>query len=53
MINRLQRLKNTGNKHMADLRPDRLITYKSEWKLVISRRPGVLIKYFKIIFKKN
>jgi hypothetical protein len=33
MIKRLQRLKNTVNKYMADLRPDRLTTYQSQRKL--------------------
>jgi hypothetical protein len=42
MIKRLEMLKNTVNKYMADLQPDRLTTYQSEWKLVVSRRPGVL-----------
>jgi hypothetical protein len=42
MIKRLERLKNTFKKYMVDLRPDRLITYQSEQKLVLSRRPGVL-----------
>jgi hypothetical protein len=42
MIKRLERLKNTVNKYMADLRPDRLMTYQSERKLVISQQPGVL-----------
>jgi di/tricarboxylate transporter len=32
---------------MADLRPDRLTTYQSDRKLVVSRRPGVL--YFSIL----
>jgi hypothetical protein len=36
MIKRLERLKNTVNKYMADLRPDRLTTYQSERKLVVS-----------------
>jgi hypothetical protein len=47
MIKRLERLKNTVNKYMADLRPDRLTTYQSERKLVVIRRPGVL--YFSIL----
>jgi hypothetical protein len=41
MIKRLESLKNTVNKYMADLRPDRLTTYQSGRKLVVSRRPGV------------
>jgi hypothetical protein len=41
MIKRLERLKNNVNKYMADLRPDRLTTYQSERKLIVSRRPGV------------
>jgi hypothetical protein len=28
---------------MVDLRPDRLTTYQSERKLVVSRRPGVTL----------
>jgi hypothetical protein len=46
MIKRLERLKNTFNKYMADLRPDRLTTYQSERKLVVSRLPGVYIRSF-------
>jgi hypothetical protein len=42
MITRLERLENTVNKYIADLRPDRLTTYQSERKLVVSRRPSVL-----------
>jgi hypothetical protein len=42
MIKRLERLKNTANKYMADLQPDQLTTYQSERKLVVSRRSGVL-----------
>jgi hypothetical protein len=45
MIKRLERLKNTVNRYMADLRPDRLTTYQSERKLVVFRRPGVLRKH--------
>jgi hypothetical protein len=41
MIKRLERLKNTINKYMADIRPDRLTTCESEWKSVVSRRPSV------------
>jgi hypothetical protein len=41
MIKRFKRLKNTVNKYMAGLRPDRLTAYQSERKLVVSRRPGV------------
>jgi hypothetical protein len=41
MIKRLERLKNTANKYMADLQPDQHTTYQSERKLVVSRRPGV------------
>jgi hypothetical protein len=43
VIKRLERLKNAVNKYMADLPPDRLTTYQSERKLVVSRRPGVFI----------
>jgi hypothetical protein len=41
MIKRLERLKNTVNKYMADIRPDRLTTCQSEQKSVVSRRPTV------------
>jgi hypothetical protein len=51
MIKALERLKNTVNRYMADLRPDRLTTYQSERKLVVSRRPGVYI-YIYIISRK-
>jgi hypothetical protein len=34
-------LKNTVNKYMADIRPDRLTTCRSEQKSVVSRRPSV------------
>jgi hypothetical protein len=44
MIKILERLKNTVNKYMADLLPDRLTTYQSEWKLVVGQRPGVIRK---------
>jgi hypothetical protein len=43
MIKRLERLKNTVNKYMADIRPDRLTTCHSERKSVVSRRPSVLV----------
>jgi hypothetical protein len=43
MIKRLESLKNTVNKYMADLRPDRLTTYQSERKLDVSGRPGVYV----------
>jgi hypothetical protein len=39
MIKRLKGLKNTVNKYMADIRPDRLTTCQSERKSVVSRRP--------------
>jgi hypothetical protein len=42
MIKRLERLKNTVNKYMADIRPDRLTTCESEQKSVVSRRPTVV-----------
>jgi hypothetical protein len=42
MLNRLKRLKNTINKYMADIWPDRLMTCQSERKSVISQRPSVL-----------
>jgi hypothetical protein len=45
MIKILGMLKNTVNKYVADLRPDRLMTYQSERKLVVSRRPCVLITF--------
>jgi hypothetical protein len=41
MIKSLERLKNTVNKFMADIRPDRLTTCQSERKSVVSRRPSV------------
>jgi hypothetical protein len=41
MIKRLERLKNTVNKYMADIRPDRLTTCQSERKSVVSRQPSV------------
>jgi hypothetical protein len=43
MIKRLEWLKNTVNKYMADIRPDRLTTCQSERKSVVSRRPSVYI----------
>jgi hypothetical protein len=43
MIKRLERLKNTVNKYMADIQPDRLTTCQSERKSVVSRRPSVLL----------
>jgi hypothetical protein len=42
MIKRLERLKITVNKYMADIRPDRITTCKSEQKSVVSRRPSVI-----------
>jgi hypothetical protein len=45
MIKRLESLKNTGNKHMADIRPDRLTTCQSERKSVGSRRPSVSVLF--------
>jgi hypothetical protein len=42
MIKRLERLKYTVNKYMADIRPDRLTSCQSEQKSVVSRRPTVL-----------
>jgi hypothetical protein len=41
MMKRLERLTNTVNKYMADIRPDRLTTCPSERKSVLSRRPSV------------
>jgi hypothetical protein len=38
---KIRKYKKSVNKYMADLRPDRLTTYQSERKLVVSRRPGV------------
>jgi hypothetical protein len=43
MIKILESLKNTVNKYMADLRPNRLTTYQSERKLAVSRQPGVCV----------
>jgi hypothetical protein len=42
MIKRLERLKNTVNKYMADIRPDWPKTCQSERKSVVSRRPSIL-----------
>jgi hypothetical protein len=42
MIKKLERLENTVNKYMADIRRDRLMTCQSERKSVVSRRPSVL-----------
>jgi hypothetical protein len=42
MIKRLERLKNTVNNYVADIRQDRLTTCQSERKSVVSRRPSVL-----------
>jgi hypothetical protein len=42
MLKRLESLKNTVNKYMAGIRPDRLTTCQSERKSVISRRPSVV-----------
>jgi hypothetical protein len=44
MIKRLENLKNTVNKYMADIQPDRLTTCQSERKSVVSRRPSVFRK---------
>jgi hypothetical protein len=44
----LESLKNTVNKYMADIRPDRLTTCQSELKSVVSRRPSVF--YLILIF---
>jgi hypothetical protein len=41
MIKRLETLKNSVNKYMADIRPDQLTTCQSEQKSVVSRRPSV------------
>jgi hypothetical protein len=41
MIKRLEKLKNTVNKYMADIPPDGLTTCQSEWKSVVSRWPSV------------
>jgi hypothetical protein len=41
MIKRLERFKNTVNKYMADVRPDRLTTCQLERKSVVNRRPSV------------
>jgi hypothetical protein len=39
---KIREVKNTVNKYMADIRPDRLTTCQSERKSVASRRPNVL-----------
>jgi hypothetical protein len=49
MIKRLERLKNTVNKYMADIRPDRLKTCQSEQKSVVSRRPSVFVLVYCIL----
>jgi hypothetical protein len=49
MIKRLERLKHTVNKYVADIRPDRLTTCQSEQKSVVSRRPTFTI----IIYKQH
>jgi hypothetical protein len=43
MIKRFERLKNTVNKYMAYIRPDRHTTCQSERKSVVSRRPSVSV----------
>jgi hypothetical protein len=42
MIKRLARLKNTLNKYMADIRPERLTTCQSEREWVVTRQTSVL-----------
>jgi hypothetical protein len=49
MTKGLGRLKNTINKYMADIRPDRLTTCQSERKSVISRPPSVYLKCDSIV----
>jgi hypothetical protein len=46
MKKRLERIKNTINKYMADIRPDRLTTCQSERKSVVSRRLSVMNDFF-------
>jgi hypothetical protein len=41
MVKILQSLKKNFNKYMTDLRPDRLMTYQSDRRLVVSGRPGI------------
>jgi hypothetical protein len=53
MIKRIERLKNTVNKYMADIRPDRLTTSQSERKSVVSRRPSVYIYFFVLNRRKD
>jgi hypothetical protein len=48
MIKRLKMLKNTVNKYMADIRPDRLTTCQSERKSDVSRRPSILASQRKL-----
>jgi hypothetical protein len=50
MIKLLERLKNTGNKYMADTQPDRLTACQSERKSVVSRRPNVLFSSNRIFY---
>jgi hypothetical protein len=45
MIKRLEMLKNTVNKYMTDIRPDRLTTCQVRTEVGISRRPGVHDSY--------
>jgi hypothetical protein len=47
-MKRLERLKNTVNKYMADIRPDRLTTCQSERKSGVSRRQSLLPYNIKI-----
>jgi hypothetical protein len=42
MVKRLKSIKNTVNKCMADIRPDRFTACQSERKSVVSRRPSVV-----------
>jgi hypothetical protein len=44
----MKNVKNTVNKYMADIRPDRLRPCQSERKSVVSRRPSVLISVKKL-----
>jgi hypothetical protein len=49
MIKWLESLKNTVNKYMYDIRPDRLTSCQSERKSVVSRRPSVCSTIWSVV----
>jgi hypothetical protein len=53
MIQRLERLKVTVDKYMADIRPDRLTTCQSERKSVVSRLPSVFCSKCPVLFHRQ